>query len=56
MLSGIEEALSAGLVPVKINVVLIRDFNEDEIVDFVGLSKTHPLHIRFIEFMPIGQS
>ncbi len=52
--SGIEEALRVGLIPVKINVVMMSDFNEDEIGDFVVLSKTLPLHIRFIEFMPVG--
>lgn len=37
---------------VKLNCVLIKGFNDDEIVDFVELSQEHPLHIRFIEFMP----
>jgi cyclic pyranopterin phosphate synthase len=37
---------------VKLNCVLMKGFNEDEIIDFINLSKTHPIHIRFIEFMP----
>jgi cyclic pyranopterin phosphate synthase len=37
---------------VKINCVLMKSFNEDEIIDFINLAKSHPLHIRFIEFMP----
>ncbi len=37
---------------VKVNVVLIKDFNEDEIIDFIELTKDSPINIRFIEFMP----
>jgi len=51
---GIRSALSAGLQPVKLNVVVSRGFNDDEILDFVRLAKEEPLHIRFIELMPIG--
>lgn len=39
---------------VKINVVLMKDFNESEIIDFIELSKSKKLHIRFIEFMPFN--
>ena len=39
---------------VKINSVLIKDFNEDEIIDFIELTKKHPITIRFIEFMPFN--
>ena len=38
----------------KINVVLIKGFNDDEIIDFVNLSKELPISIRFIEFMPFS--
>ncbi len=55
VLAGIEEALRVGLEPVKINVVVLRNFNEDEIPDLVGLTFREPLHIRFIEFMPVGE-
>ena len=37
---------------VKLNVVLMNGFNDDEIIDFIKLTKTHPLTVRFIEFMP----
>ncbi len=51
---GIESAREAGFDPVKINTVVIRGFNDDEILDFVDLTGKLPLHIRFIELMPIG--
>ncbi len=53
---GIEKALEVGFKPVKLNVVAMRNINDDEIGDFVRLSQKLPLHIRFIEFMPIGSS
>ncbi len=53
---GIEKALDAGFDPVKINTVMIRGFNNDELWEFVELSRKSPLHIRFIELMPIGTS
>jgi cyclic pyranopterin phosphate synthase len=52
---GIETALGNRLSPVKINVVVMKGFNDDEIKDFARLSLTYPLHIRFIEFMPLGE-
>ena len=51
---AIFKALELGMDPVKINVVAIRGFNDDEIGDFARLAYDHPLHIRFIEFMPVG--
>lgn len=39
---------------VKLNIVLMKDINEDEIIDFVQLSKNQPINIRFIEFMPFN--
>lgn len=53
---GIERAAEIGFSPVKINVVVLKGINDDEIVDFAQLSLTQPLHIRFIEFMPMGTS
>lgn len=53
---GIEAALEHGFHPVKINVVAIRGFNDDEILELAGLSFKYPLHVRFIELMPIGIS
>ena len=54
--AGINAAIKAGLSPVKINVVAIAGFNDDEIFDFVQLTLNHPIDIRFIELMPIGHT
>lgn len=54
-LAAAEAALAAGLDPVKINVVLLRGINDDEIEDFARLTLTLPLHVRFIELMPVGE-
>ncbi|MGI6036884.1 MAG: GTP 3',8-cyclase MoaA [Limnochordia bacterium] len=51
---GIEAALQVGLDPVKINMVVIQGVNDDELGDFARLTLELPLHIRFIELMPIG--
>lgn len=53
IIRGINEALEIGMDPVKINVVALKGINDDEILDFAGLSREKALHIRFIEFMPI---
>jgi len=53
-LDGIEAAHRAGLEPVKINAVIIRDLNDDEVVDLARLSVTKGWHVRFIEWMPVG--
>lgn len=47
-------AREAGFHPIKINMVVIRGVNEDEVSDFARLSIDHPFAIRFIEYMPIG--
>ena len=52
---GIEEAASAGLSPIKINVVAMRGMNDDEIIDFARLTFRKPFHVRFIEMMPVGE-
>ena len=49
-----EAAQAAGLDPIKINVVVMRGVNDDEILDFARLTLTHPWHVRFIELMPVG--
>jgi cyclic pyranopterin phosphate synthase len=54
VLAGIEASLKAGLDPVKINVVVMAKVNSDEIPDFVDLTRKLPVHVRFIELMPIG--
>jgi GTP 3',8-cyclase len=52
--SGIEEALRAGLSPIKINMVAIQGVNDDEIEDFARLTLQLPLTVRYIEYMPAG--
>lgn len=54
-LAGIEAARAAGLLPIKINAVLIRGFNDDELMDLARLSLEEDVHVRFIELMPIGE-
>lgn len=54
VMESIFTALDLGLTPVKINTVVIRGFNDDELIDFASLAYDYPLHIRFIEFMPVG--
>lgn len=56
VLRGVEAALSLAFYPVKINVVVIRGFNDEEILDLAKLSLDLPLEVRFIEFMPIGKN
>jgi len=56
VLSCIPLILGAGLRPLKINVVLIGGFNEDEINDFVELTRHQNIEVRFIELMPIGEA
>ncbi len=51
---AITEAERAGLSPVKINVVPVRGVNDDEVARFAALTLYKDIHIRFIEFMPIG--
>lgn len=51
---GIARAVEVGMNPVKINVVLIRGFNDNEILDFAELGRKNNFVIRFIEFMPLG--
>ncbi|MDO7906485.1 GTP 3',8-cyclase MoaA [Paenibacillus sp. JX-17] len=56
VLQGIEAARKAGLGPIKLNVVLMKGINDDEIRDFIALTLDQPLHVRFIEYMPIGSA
>jgi GTP 3',8-cyclase len=53
VMAGIDAALEAGLRPVKVNIVLVRGFNDDEIVDFARLARRRDIVVRFIEFMPL---
>jgi GTP 3',8-cyclase len=54
-LDAASAAERAGLEPVKINMVVMRGINDDEIEDFARLTIDHPLHVRFIELMPVGE-
>ncbi len=51
---GIRLAKELKFQPIKINVVVIKGINDDEILDFARLTLHEPYHIRFIEYMPIG--
>lgn len=53
---GIEMALEMGFHPIKLNIVALNGINDDELTDMARLSFEYPLHIRFIEYMPIGES
>jgi cyclic pyranopterin phosphate synthase len=58
---GIRAAQDAGFSPIKMNVVLIRGENDDEIIDFARLARDSaragaPIVVRFIEFMPLGET
>ena len=55
-LAGIRAALDAGFDKVKINVVLIGGFNDDEIVPLANLTREYPVDVRFIELMPMNSS
>src|SRR5512143_27375 len=53
--AGIRAAKKAGLEPVKINCVLLRGFNDDQIVDFARFARDEGVVVRFIEFMPLEE-
>ena len=52
--AGIEAAEQAGFAPIKLNAVVVRGFNEDDVVALAALTREHPWHVRFIETMPFG--
>jgi cyclic pyranopterin phosphate synthase len=56
VLSGIAKAEEIGFSPIKINVVAIKGFNDDEVLAFAKLAVDKPFQVRFIELMPMGQS
>ena len=55
-MKGIAAAESAGFAPIKINTVLLRGINDDEVVEFARMTRTRPWHVRFIELMPVGEN
>src|SRR5690606_27543242 len=54
ILDGLEAAERAGFEPIKINTVVMRGRNDDEIEDFARITRERPWHVRFIEVMPVG--
>ncbi len=56
VLDGLEAALQHNMTPLKLNCVVMRGCNEDELADFARLTIHRPLHVRFIELMPINWS
>ncbi|NLP43592.1 MAG: GTP 3',8-cyclase MoaA [Peptococcaceae bacterium] len=56
VLEGIKAAQEAKLFPLKLNVVLVEGFNDDEIETFVNLTLENELDVRFIELMPLGEA
>jgi len=55
VLAGVRASRRAGLEPVKVNCVLLRGFNEDQIVEFARFSREEGVVVRFIEFMPLEE-
>ena len=53
---GIEKAHQMGFYPIKLNIVALKGINDEELVEMARLSFRYPFHVRFIEYMPIGQS
>ncbi|MFD2670331.1 GTP 3',8-cyclase MoaA [Marinicrinis sediminis] len=53
---GLEAAFEAGFSPIKLNVVVLKGVNDDEILSFVSLTKQYAIQVRFIEYMPIGHA
>lgn len=53
VLAGIAAAKEAGLEPIKINAVIVRGHNEDEVADFAAFAREYDVKMRFIEFMPL---
>ncbi len=56
IMRGLAAAERVGFHPIKVNVVVMRGRNDDEIADFARLTLDRPLHVRFIEVMPVGEN
>lgn len=54
VLDGIQAAEEAGLQPLKLNAVVVRGYNEEDVVDLAALTLKHPWQVRFIEMMPFA--
>lgn len=55
VMAGVRAAEAAGLLPIKINAVVARGFNEDDVVDLARLTIGNDWHVRYIEMMPFGE-
>ncbi len=53
---GLRAAEDAGFDPIKINTVVLRGLNDDEVADFAEVTRERPWHVRFIELMPVGRN
>ena len=53
VLEGIDAALAAGLTPVKLNAVVVRGVNDDEVVDLAAFGRDRGVQVRYIEYMPL---
>ena len=56
VLAGIDAAFAAGLGPIKLNCVVMRGQNDDEVADFAELTRRRPVAVRFIEVMPVEEN
>jgi len=56
IMEAIDAALELGMEPVKLNMVVIRGWNDDEIIDMARLSIDRPIHVRYIEVMPFSEA
>ncbi|MGE5675251.1 MAG: GTP 3',8-cyclase MoaA [Mycobacterium leprae] len=56
ILKAVETALALDMTPVKLNMVVIRGWNDDEVVDMARLSIDKPIHVRYIEVMPFSEA
>ena len=56
IMEGLGEAERVGFDPIKLNVVVMRGRNDDEIADFARITADRPWHVRFIEVMPVGEN
>lgn len=55
VLAGVYAAEEAGLTPIKINAVVVRGYNDEDVSDLAALTLEHPWQVRFIEMMPFGE-
>ena len=56
VLAGLEAAKAAGLGPIKLNAVIERGVNDDEMIDLLEFARGHELELRYIEFMDVGNA